>query len=185
MSDEEARSESSAAASIPRRPSNRIVLLALTISFAINVALWGWFICWFWGGISIAVERCILLVALMAAVHWIGFRLWQRQSVQDQGDSSDWTSRPISPVYWPPTKTALLQQGIVFILALLMLDMGQTFCEAITAIAAYWLAYCIIVARRPGSPTRSDIFVIRYGFLLMFVSAVAALPFVGRALGRC
>jgi hypothetical protein len=32
---------------------------------------------------------------------------------------------------------ALLQQGIVFILALLMLDMEQTICEAITAIAAY------------------------------------------------
>jgi hypothetical protein len=65
-----------------------------------------------------------------------------------------------------------------------MLDMGQTICEAVTAIVAYWLAFGIIVVRRPSSPARSDIFLIRYGFLLMFFSAVAALPFVGRALGR-
>jgi hypothetical protein len=90
----------------------------------------------------------------------------------------------LSPAYWPPTKTALVQQGIVLILALLMLDMGQTICEAVTAIVAYWLAFGIIVVRRPSSPARSDIFLIRYGFLLMFFSAVAALPFVGRALGR-
>jgi hypothetical protein len=79
---------------------------------------------------------------------------------------------------------ALLQQGIVLILALLMLDLGQTICEAVTAIVAYWLAFGIIAVRRLNSPTRSDIFLIRYGFLLMFVCAVAALPFVGRAIGR-
>lgn len=184
MSDETTNPEQSPVPSIPRRPSNRVALLALTISFVINVAFWGSFICWFWGSVSVAVGRCALLAAFMAVVHWIGFRLWQRQSLQVQGDSSAWASRPISPAYWPPTKTALVYQGIVFILALLMLDMGQTICEAVTAIGAYWLAFGIIVFRRPSSPTRSDIFMIRYGFLLMFVSAAAALPFVGRALGR-
>ena len=150
MSDETTNPEPSTAASIPGRPSNRIALLALTISFGINVAFWGSFICWFWGSVSMAVGRCALLAAFMAVVHCIGYRLWQRQSVQDQGDSSEWTSRPISSAYWPPTKTALLQQGIVFILALLMLDMGQTICEAVTAIVAYWLA----VWHYRGPPTK-------------------------------
>jgi hypothetical protein len=65
-----------------------------------------------------------------------------------------------------------------------MLDMGQTICEAVTAVAAHWLALGIIVARQSSSPTRSDLFVIQYGFLLMFVSAVVLLPFVARALDR-
>jgi hypothetical protein len=184
MSDETRNPEQSPVASIPCRPSNRIALFALTISFGINVAFWGSMICWFWGSVSVAIERCALLAAFVAVVHFIGYRLWQRQFVQDQEDSSVWTSRPISSAYRPATKTALLQQGIVFILSALMLDMGQTICEAVTAIAAYWLAYGIIVVRRPSSPTRGDIFLIRYGFLLMFFSAVAALPFVGRALDR-
>ena len=41
MSDETTNPEPPPVASISRRPSNRIALLALTISFGINVALWG------------------------------------------------------------------------------------------------------------------------------------------------
>jgi hypothetical protein len=178
MSDETLNPEQLPVPSISRRPSNRIALLALMISFGINVAFWGILIYWTWKSQSLymAVGRSVAFVVVMAGVHFIGYRLWQRQLVQDHG--------PISSAYWPPTKTALFQQGIVFILALLMLDMGQTMCEAVTAIGAYWLAFGIIVVRRPVSPTRGDIFLIRYGFLLVFCFAVAALPFVGRALGR-
>jgi hypothetical protein len=123
------------------------------------------------------------LIVLLGAIGLV-YRLWQRQFVPDQADSNESPSRSLSSAYWPATKTALLQQGVVFILSALTLDMGQTICEAMTAIVAYWLAFGIILARRPRSPTRSDIFLTRYGFLLMFISAVAALPFVGRALGR-
>ncbi len=125
----------------------------------------------------------IALIVLLGAIGLV-YRFWQQQFVPDQADSNESPSRSFSSAYWPATKTALLQQGIVFILSALTLDMGQTFCEAVTAIGAYWLAYGIIVVRRPSSPTRGDIFLIRYGFLLMFCFAVAALPFVGRALGR-
>jgi len=125
----------------------------------------------------------IALIVLLGAIGLV-YRLWQRQFVPDQTDSNESPSRLLSSAYWPATKTALLQQGIVFILSALTLDMGQTMCEAVTAIGAYWLAFSIIVFRRPSSPTRGDLILIRYGFLLMFFSAVAALPFVGRALGR-
>jgi hypothetical protein len=37
----------------------------------------------------------------------------------------------------------------------LILDLGQTICEAVIAIGTYWLAFGIIVVRRPSSPTRS------------------------------
>jgi hypothetical protein len=125
----------------------------------------------------------IALIVLLGAIGLV-YYLWQRQFVQDRANSNESPSRSLSSVYWPATRTALLQQGIVFVLSALTLDLGQTICEAVTAIAAYWLAFCIIVVRRPSSPTRGDMFLIRYGFLLMFFFAVAALPFVGRALGR-
>ena len=79
---------------------------------------------------------------------------------------------------------ALLQQGIVVILALLMLDGGYTLNATIIAIVAYWLAFGIIVVRRPGLPTRGDIRLVRYGFLLIFFTVVVAGPIVWRALGR-
>ncbi len=149
-----------------------------TSSFTINVAFWGTLIYSVWETVGLykGIVGCTVFIVVMAGVHLIGYRLWQRQFVQDQG--------PISSAYWPSTKTSLLQQAVVFILALLMLDLGQTMCEAVTAIVAYWLAFSIILVRRPSSPTRGDIFLIRYGFLFIFVCAVAALPFVGRAIDR-
>jgi len=192
MSDETTNSEPSPVTSsasdraVPGRRSNRIALVALTISFAINVALWGSLIYCFWKSVSLymAVGRCAVFVTFMAGVHFIGYRLWQRQFVQNRGDSNESPSRPISSAYWPAIKTALLQQGIVLVLALLILDMGATMCAAQTAVAAYWVAFGIVVVRRPSLPTRGDMFLIRYGFLLMFLFALAALPFVARALGR-
>ncbi len=162
------------------------MLLALTISFGINVAFWGSLIYMLGKSDSpyMVVGRSAVFVAFMAGVHFIGYRLWRQQFVPTQGSSNDSPSRSLSPSIWPNTKAALLQQGIVLILALLMLDMGLTLSVAVTAILGYWLAFGIIVLRRLPSPTPNDMFLIRCGFPLIFFSAMAALPFVGRALGR-
>ena len=186
MSDEITNPEPSPAASIPCRPSNRIALLALTLSFAINIVFWSSIIYWTWKSdcVQMAVGRFAVFVAVMAVVHWIGFRLWQRQFVRDQRDSNESPSSPISSAYWPPIKSALLQQGIVLILALLQLDGGYTLNVATIAIVAYWLAFGMVVVRRPSSPTRGDIFLIRYGFLLIVVVVFVVAPPVWAALGR-
>ncbi len=183
MTDEKTNPATSPAASIPGRPSNRNVLLALTVSFAINVAFWGSLLYWHWksDSVQMAVGRCAVFVAVMAGVHFIGYRLWQRQCVQDQGDSNESPSSPISPAYWPPIKTALLQHGVILFLAL----GGQpTAHVALIAVLAYWLAFGVIVARRPSSPTQGDIRLIRYGFLLIFVVVFVVGPSFWEALGR-
>ena len=63
-------------------------MLALTVSFGINVAFWGSLIYWFWINVSVRMQigGCAVVIAFMAAVHWIGFRLWQRQFVQVRGE---------------------------------------------------------------------------------------------------
>ena len=106
MSDETLNPEPSLAASIPGRPSSRVALFALTISFAINVAFWGSLIYWFWDNISVLMQvgECAVFIVFMAAVHWIGYRLWQRQFVQDRGE---WRTLP-------SRRTALLALTISF-----------------------------------------------------------------------
>ena len=166
--------------STPSGPSSRVAMLALMVSFCIMSALWGWFLYCVRETISTRklVEVFVVFTVIMAGVHFIGYRLWRRQFVQGEGTS------PLSSVYWPTTKAALLQQGIIFILAALILDGGLTFHMAVIAFVAYWSALGIIVARRPSSPTRIDILLVRYGFLLVFLIVVTAGPFVWKAMGR-
>jgi hypothetical protein len=74
MSNETTNPGPPAAASIPHRPSNRLALLVLAISFVINVAFWGTLI--YWAGRTVrapmAVGRCAVFVLVMAGVHLIG-----------------------------------------------------------------------------------------------------------------
>ena len=72
----------------------------------------------------------------------------------------------------------------MFILAALMLDGGLTLNAAVIAVVAYWLAFGIVLFRRASSPTRLDMLLVRYGFLLVFAFVVMIGPFVWAALGR-
>ena len=159
---------------VPSRPSSRVAMLALTVSFCVISTLWGLLLYWCWGGFSVymAVGRCVVFVVFMAWVHLIGYRLWQGQFAQDKGHGNESALRPISSAYRPAVKTALLQQGIVLVLAALMLDGGLTFNVAVIAVLGYWLGFGVIVVRRPSSPTWGDILLIRYGFLLDFHSHI-------------
>jgi hypothetical protein len=160
--------------------------LALTLSFCMISALGVAAVYQGWNGPStfMAFGRCTVFVAFMATVHLIGYRLWRRQFTHGQDSGNQLPATPIVPVYRAPIRSALLQQSVVLILAALMLDGGLTFNMAVIAIVAYWLAVGVILARRPGSPTRADILLIRYGFLLVFGVVLVTAPIVWTALGR-
>ncbi len=148
-------------------------------------ALWGWLLygCWRTIGFPRAVGSFAVFVIFMAAVHVVGYRLWRRQFLQDRGEGQGPPASPLAPAYRPAIKTALLQQGIVLILAALVLDMGETFHAAVIAVVAYWLAFVVVVFRRASCPTRGDLLFVRYGFLLIFVS-VLTITYVRAASGR-
>jgi hypothetical protein len=131
-----------------------------------------------------AVGRCAVFVVFMAGVHVIGYRLWRGQFVPDQGERNGPPSGPIAPAYKPAVKSALIQQGIVFILAGLILDGGLTFNAAVIAVVAYWLAFGLLIFRRANLPTRGDILWVRYGFLLILLIVLSVGPYVLEALGR-
>jgi hypothetical protein len=191
MSDERANADKSPEApdaSEPEqrsRPTDLAAIIALTVSFCIISALGGSLLYWAWRIVSVymAIGHCAVFVAFMAGVHLIGFHLWRRQFTEGRHDKGKSPSSPIALEYRRPIKTALLQQGIILILALLVLDGGLTFNMAVIAVMAYWLAFGILVFRRPSSPTKGDILLVRYGFLLLFFIVLVAGPFVWKALG--
>jgi hypothetical protein len=122
----------------------------------------------------IALGRAAVFPLVMLFVHVVGYRLWQRQftprCVGGEGQSI--------AVYWPPTKTALVQQGICFILALLTLDMGETSHATMIALLAYWMSVGLIIARRLDAPTPGDLRFIRWSFLFIWFAVLIVGPIV-------
>ena len=163
-----------------------LAILGLIVSFWIISILGCMMLYWGWERERprLAVVQCVVFVGLIVGVHCLGYRLWRRHSEQRRDGGSGARPRQISSVYWPPMRTALLQQNTIIILASLVLDEGQAISMAIIAIAAYWLAFGIPVLRRPRSPTEGDAALIRYGFLLIFVAVILAAPIIGKALDR-
>lgn len=71
----------------------------------------------------------------------------------------------VSAEYDSPVKFALLLQVPLALLSLLALDGGiaQKVCGV--AMASYLAGACLIWLRRPQSPTRSDLYFLKWGFL--------------------
>ncbi len=84
----------------------------------------------------------------------------------------------LAPGYSSSIKLAVIQQSVVFALAALMLDFGQTLHACCVAALAHWAAIVLIIARRPSCPTSLDIALVRYGFWVMTVLMWLVAPFV-------
>jgi sec-independent protein translocase protein TatA len=83
----------------------------------------------------------------------------------------------LSPLYWTALRFGILVQAILGILTALMLDMGQSFSVFKIAFLCHWLGIFLLFARRPMSPTRTDIFFMRWGtpLLMIAIGLIAAL----------
>lgn len=66
---------------------------------------------------------------------------------------------------------SLLQQVIIVILGLLNLDGGNLLRTCLYAIAAYWIGFLLIWFRRGAAVTKTDIRLIRWGFLVLCVAS--------------
>jgi hypothetical protein len=83
----------------------------------------------------------------------------------------------IHPAYGPQIRFSIIQQVILAILAILVMDEGQTSHGMAAVLLGYWLGIAIILVRRPLSPTKGDLLYVRWGCSLM----AAAMLFVGFA----
>jgi len=71
--------------------------------------------------------------------------------------------------YYPAMRTALIWQGILGILAVLMLDMGQTRQVFGVAFLCHWAIIWLILFRRPLAPSRLDLWIVRYATLPLMI----------------
>ena len=80
-----------------------------------------------------------------------------------------WTKRRdgISHRYRAAFISSFVQQAFVLCLAALMLDGGLTLYACILACMLYWMIAGVVIARRPLTPTSSDISWITYGYFLL------------------
>ncbi len=75
---------------------------------------------------------------------------------------------PISKDYGKALRVSLVFQVFFMLLAVLCLDYGQLLQIWCFSMTGFWGAFLLIVNRRPQSPTRGDLFFIRWGFPMIF-----------------
>ena len=84
-----------------------------------------------------------------------------------------------SEAYRAPVKFAVLLQVSIGVLCMLMLDGGVLARVCGCAVLAFGAGAALILVRRPFGPTRLDLAAIRFGFVPVFVMAVAWAQHVG------
>ena len=83
------------------------------------------------------------------------------------------TSRKIiSAEYRKAARVALGVQIPIAILCVLMLDSGRTAKICGAAMLGYWLVAAVIAVRRPWTPSATDLWYWRWGFVPCFVFAL-------------
>jgi hypothetical protein len=167
--------------SVVRRPE----ATALALSFVLVSVLGCVFLVRYWSSVGHperGVTRALAFVAIMAAVHVVGYRAYRRQdpSLVLDGEVPVEPKARIAPEYRPAIRVALVQQMVLLILSALMLDGGRALRVCSIAIVAHALAIFLIVWRRPTGPTPLDLALIRFGFCLILIVVAITAPFVSR-----
>lgn len=86
--------------------------------------------------------------------------------------------------YHRALEIAIGQHLVAFVATAFMLDGGEMLRMTLVAMAAYWTFILVILLRRPLSPTKIDLLVIRWGFVPVGAIALAAAFAIGWTLAR-
>jgi len=119
-------------------------------------------------GVPIAVLRSALFVAVMAAVHLVGFRMYMRQFAP----AGTHPLRQGLPGLKPHREAILAQQLPVLLLAALLLDGGLGLRVCLIACLAHWLIIALILTRTVQPPAGLDRGLIRWGFFPCLAIAI-------------
>ena len=89
----------------------------------------------------------------------------------------------ISPSYRKPIFEAVVLQVIVGILSLMILDGGDCARICGAALLAFWGGAVVLIWRRPVTPTKTDLELIRFGYLPVVIIAFFIIQLVWRMRG--
>lgn len=90
---------------------------------------------------------------------------------------------PVSAEYRKTVFQALALQAVMVALSQLVLDFGTSARICGLALLGFWAGVALIIARRPSTPTRTDLALIRIGFLPLLGLAVPVVLWVWRLRG--
>jgi hypothetical protein len=134
----------------PSQSADRAARRALLISFGVISVVGGVFVLGCWRSVSavMALERCAAFIGVMMAVHFIGYRLWRRQSARaPMPPESVGTITTGARRLGTPASIVLLIVGTGY---LLLLD-GQVFTNSLVFLACATASLAIWVSNR-GKP---------------------------------
>jgi hypothetical protein len=77
----------------------------------------------------------------------------------------------LSLLYLPAVLTGFVVQVLLFLLTGLVLDFGRTNRLCAIALVGHWVGVLLVLHRRPLSPTRSDLWFIRWGAVPLLLAA--------------
>ena len=155
---------------------------AIAVSWVVTMTVGCVFVTGYWvahGSAGRAVVNGLLFAVIMTCIHVVGYHTHTRQA-----ERGGYLSTALAPALTSAVRASLLQQGVVLLLAALVLDGGRTFHAALVAAIAYWIGLVVIAFRRPRSPTAVDIFLVKYGFLFVLPIVLTVGPMVWRAMVR-
>jgi hypothetical protein len=107
--------------------------------------------------------------------HWPGVPEPERRRMR--------TTFTVSPAYRAAIIVSLPQQVATILLTVLMLDGGVLRQVCGMAFLAFWVGVGLIMLRGPLSPSRVDLFLIRFGFVPLFVAACFLARFIWQIRG--
>jgi hypothetical protein len=83
---------------------------------------------------------------------------------------------PVSENYRGPLWAALALQAVIAARSVLMLDSGVTARCCLIALLGFWAGTAVVLLRRRRNPARTDLWLIRWGYLPL----VVAVPVIAR-----
>jgi hypothetical protein len=145
--------------------------VAIGMSWALTIAAGSAPIWWDQRPNGAALTLVFLFTAVMTFLYVMGYHAYGRQR-----EGEKWSSNVVIATYWPAIRTSLWQQVAVHLLTALLLDCGEMHHRALVATIGYWLILSVIILRRPTTPTKTDLFLIKFGFLFLFLIVVRLAP---------
>jgi hypothetical protein len=138
------------------------------------------FTCWMRFNPTVGVIRCVGFVVIMGGVHFVGYRAWKRQRVAAAEQVGGHSYADIWDAYGDAIKSAVAQQAVMLLFSALLLDGGLALRICTFGAVGAWAFNIVILARRPRSPTPTDVSIVKYSFWLAVLVAWVLAGIMGR-----
>ena len=85
--------------------------------------------------------------------------------------------------YWNAIQVSLVFQIFLGLFGILALDFGEICYIWLITMVAYWAEVILMMIRRPVSPTRLDLFLVRWSYPALFLIAIPIVAAIWKARG--